>query len=152
MTTWTLEQIKSARSLRCQARVDTASAEGSDLLLGVRDELYRVLGRMAHTYAIEIHGGDVEFTETPDGKLPWLVDVTCRWRPSTHVIELRGGYVDGDVLEFERAPEPIMVPVHNPPVWESADTVLSAYAALSLCYEVSGWNETERRWVYATRQ
>ena len=158
VATWTLRQIDQARRLYAEAQVadEMVHRHGEDVVLeATRGELFKALRGLAHPFAIELDAGDLELLALRDPTTPWHVTVKARWNPSTNACELRGGPRDGEVIAHQRPGEPLFLPRIAPLphlVNDDATSAASGRADLADRYELAGWSETHRRWVYeATR-
>lgn len=154
MTVWTLPQITQARGLRGEASVDAELVErhGEDVLQEATYEAARRLIRMAETFAIVPHPDDFQYART-ESDHPFAVKIRVWWEPSSKVIEIADHTeLDGQVMEFERAPEPLMVAAAPPQPWlvETVDP-MEPIAIQTIQYDLAGWREQERHWIYRRR-
>lgn len=157
MSTWTLEQISNVRGLWAETTVDEARTTQADALWdAVRSELFKTLRHMAHPFAVELDGGDLEFHKSDVADRPWMFTVKARWNPSTHEVELRGGPADGRILAVARVGESLKVPVLTAPVYlmdaDLYDPTGDLTPSNAIRYDYAGWNESGRRWVYSAQQ
>ena len=155
MTTWTLEQVKQVRGLRAHMTVDAELVErhGDAARDAVATQMAKHLTRMAHTFAVELHWDDLEVQWSDVPKEPWHIAADMRWRPPTKTVELHGGHLDGQRYGLEHVGESIRVPKPAPFAWLPADLNPGDLVPdLADTYELVGWREDERVWVYATRQ
>lgn len=151
MSTWTLDQIRQASRLRAEmvldAELDGAQPEAAE-------EMAKKLIDMAHPLGIELglHPDNYEVVWEVDESKPWEIRGRMRWHPSTHEVELRGGHLDGQRYTLERIGEPFRVPRSTPPVWAEREPLGPAeQTSLSDVYELAGWSEDARVWIYAVR-
>ena len=151
MTTWTLEQVKQVRGLRAHMTVDAELVErhGDEARNEVATEMAKHLTHMAHTFAIELHWDDLEVQWSDVQDEPWHLAADMRWCPPTKTVELHGGHLDGQRYAIQHVGEPVRVPR---PMYTQVDHPEDVITALADTYELVGWREDERVWVYATRQ
>lgn len=145
MTTWTMEQVRHARGLRARAEVDAVDVEryGDDIRSAAASKMARSLIHMAHSFAIELCVDDFDVTWSDIDGEPWRVAADMRWRPSMRPVELRGGHLDGQRYNIKHIGEPLRVPRPAHP-----GDLTPAFADT---YELVGWREDERVWVYEAR-
>lgn len=149
--TWDLDTIGKVRCLYSEGWVDQFLAQRAqvDVVALTRETLADILVREAHALAVEIHPGDLEFRDAPSDSVPFTIHVQARWAPKTNEIELRGGHVDGTVMAWQWIGEPIRIPRPSSPIHMPADALYPATSVLT--FEMVGWSESSRRWVYAAR-
>ena len=99
----------------------------------------------AHVLVIEAHVGDVQFKDIEVER--FATTVRAWWAPATHEVELRGGQEDGTCVMVEHLDRPVHVPLRCSPVFlpEANPMVLTDHV---ITYQMAGWSETDRRWVY----
>ena len=120
----------------------------SRLLAELERFLEPVLGKGAR-----LHPEDAAVRTVPDAVGYGLLLVQMRWRPSVHAVELAGGPHDGLLLD---APEPLGLhglelpePTDRPPALLCDTAVYPEVSVTTTTYRLSGWNNTERRWVFS---
>jgi hypothetical protein len=156
MTTWSLEQIAQARGIHARCDVDEVEIgrHGDQLLGDVHRQLAKSMKHIGHSFAIEVDPRDVQLHKTsgPDAP-PFVVIVEAWWEPQVTTVELRGGWKDGERMEYRDAPQPIRILKPPPPLMMS-DTI-SAHpfdpVDIAETYVCTGWHEQERRWIYGPR-
>lgn len=155
MTTWTMDQVRRAESLRASLVVDAELiARDPDF---VRDaavhEMAKYMAHLGHPYGLELHEGDFEAIWERSDSTPWQVTGRLRWHPRTNAVELRGGYFDGQRYAVRVVGEPLRVPRVATTPWLEADagTAEAALTEMAETYELAGWREDERVWVYEAR-
>lgn len=156
MTTWTLEQIRQARTLRASMTVDDELLVkyGEDVRLEAEAEMAKALMQLAHSFGIELSTAardNYEVVWERDEATPWRMIGRMRWNPSTNVAELRGGHLDGERLALREIGEPFRVPRPMPSPFydESATHATAAMVEMADTYYLVGWRENEHVWVYA---
>lgn len=153
MTTWTMTQVAQAKRLYAKVTLDGTlipRPEDADAVTqGAEREMFKQLVNMAHPFAIELHPGDMETSWSRPADRPWHIDGEMRWRPSTNCVELRGGHLDGQRYAIQRIGDPLRVrrPALSP--WLGSGTKTEAVLMeIADTYELVGWREDERVWVY----
>ena len=156
MSVWTLRQIDQARGIHAKAEVDdtTLARHHDDVLNNLHHELAKAIRQIGQTFAIEIHPADVRLSEGPAVDAPpFTVEVQARWEPQVATVELRGGWKDGERMEYRDAPQPIRIPKPPPPLMMSA--LENAYPTdpidVADTYTCTGWHEQHRHWIYEAR-
>lgn len=149
MTTWTLRQIDQAEGIRAKMYLSSEVVARSyvDVRAVTRKQMFQRMNEIAHSFAIELHPGDLRFRQRDAEHMQ--VEVTAWWEPRTREVELRGGERDGEVLEFSGAPQsPILLAqsVGDLARLEPGDEIVPTMRPI--VYSLSGWLEDERRWVY----
>lgn len=104
---------------------------------------------MAHPFAVELHPADFQFNEQ-EAEEPWRgVRIRAWWEPAVRTVEILGGHEDGTLFEVERAGDPIW------PIWLAPLLPVrfepDAETPAPIVFEMTGWDETNRRWVYEVR-
>lgn len=151
MTTWTLDQINQAERLRARLVLDDGMVQrDAEVQEYAADEMAKQLIHMAHPFGIELHRDDFEVQWTRDDATPWQVMGKMRWRPATQTVELRGGHLDGQRWAVQKVGEPLLVPRPAVMPWldESTETSATAVTKIADTYELAGWREDDRVWVY----
>jgi hypothetical protein len=149
--TWTMDQVAQVRGLRVTGSlsrevIHTSEGQAVDVL---GQMLAAKFVTMAHPFGVEVHPGDLVYVVSDDPAEFWTVRLKTQWNPSTHDAELRGGPQDGMVMVFQRIGPRMNFPVLDT-AW-SVDDAQSATATMTsrvVSYDLTGWNESERRWVY----
>ena len=100
----------------------------------------------AHTLVIEAHVGDVQFEDTEVEM--FTTTVHAHWSPKTHEVEFRGGQEDGTCMMVKHLDCPLRVPIRNLPVYALTEANPMDLTDHILTYQMAGWSETDRRWVY----
>lgn len=155
MTTWTMDQVRHASRLRAQLEVDAALiARDSDNVKGAAEnEMAKKVIAMGHPFGIEINHADLEAVWTREDNKPWVVAGVMRWNPRVATAELRGGHLDGQRWALREVGEPLRVPIDTMTPWldSAATETFAATVSMTLTYELVGWREDERVWVYQAR-
>lgn len=152
MTTWTMDQVAQAEGLYMRIVVDT-DRHPDDLepmRQAAASRMAKGLIQAAHPFAIELHPADLVVKWEPNESMPWGEVGEMRWRPSTTEVEMRGGQADGQRLQIRRVGDPINVAVNTSAAWMREDATAPVLTK-HLTYELAGWNESERVWVYELR-
>lgn len=161
---WTVEQIAQTEQIYGKMFVDevTIVHAAGDLMTVVRDQMFRRLAGVAHTFGLELHPGDLEFREHPadpyNGEPLFTTRVEARWRPTTKEVELQGGFGDGEVVVFRDAGQPMsriefVAPVNLGDSFAERDTSpASLVETHRISYLLTGWDEAARRWVYRPKK
>jgi hypothetical protein len=156
MTTWTLEQIRQARTLRASMTVDDEllMKYGEDMDIRAKGEMAKALVRMGHPFGLDLSTSelaDYEVVWERNEATPWHVMGHMRWSPSTRTAELRGGHLDGQRYNLRNIGEPFRVPRPMPSPFydESATHATAAMVEMADTYELVGWREFAHVWVYA---
>jgi hypothetical protein len=157
MTTWTMTQVTQAKGLFAKVALGVAPLTRTKNADAVTQEtgreMFKQLVNMAHPFAIELHPGDMEVRWSRPADRPWHIDGEMRWRPSTNCVELRGGHLDGQRYAVQRVGDPLKVMRPAPPVWQREDiNPTDTITTMTDTYELVGWREDERVWVYAPSQ
>ena len=148
--TWDMDTVGKVRNLMCDAAVSMEMPSGAHE--AARLKAAEILKREAQTFAVDLCLGDVTFgiTELPDFH---AVRYRARWRPATREVELVGGASDGRILQVERVGDSMRA-IKPPPTltWVCpTDDALTTLEPNYETYELAGWREVERRWVYQVR-
>jgi hypothetical protein len=154
MTTWTREQIGQAERLTAKVALDDSLlTRHPEVAEYAADKMARQLTHMAHPFAIELHRDDFEVQWTRDDATPWQVMGEMRWRPTTNAVELRGGHLDGVRYAVQKVGEPLRIPrAATTPWWtENEESATAGVTGMADTYELVGWREEERVWVYEAR-
>jgi hypothetical protein len=150
--TWTLDQIRQVRSLYANARVDIEALErdAEAVMNATRHKLAKMLQHEARPFAVELHAGDLEFDECREDSAPFTITIRSRWNPTTNEIVLSGGRNDGQAMAIQKVGDPIRIPVLNAlDAFMSEDTHPATEISMNHdTYELAGWAEHDRRWVY----
>jgi hypothetical protein len=156
-TTWTLAQVAQAEGLRASVVVadEVIRRDPEHAQAFAEDEMAKRLTSMAHPFGIELHRDDFEVIWECDEATPWQVTGRMRWHPTTNAVELRGGHLDGQRWATQRVGDPFRVlrPATTP-WWSDADETEATAAITEIVdtYELVGWREDERVWVYEARK
>lgn len=156
MATWTRRQIGQVSGLKTSAWLDEYSivSTGGNALEWTKNRLCRMFITEARTFAVEVHAADVQYREsqTDDEERQNIRRIDAYWQPATHEIELRGGEKDGEILAVRDVWQPVVFAVSRPVEWfsESLAPSPTSPAFDRVTYEMQGWREDERRWVFAT--
>ena len=149
---WAMEQVRQVQGLRARCLVDLQDNEQSQ---GVAAEvaggkMVRKLIDMAHPFAVEPHPDDFDFLAERPVETPWALTLSCRWAPRTNAAVLLGGPRDGERWAMQRVGEPFRVEVLATTPWFDTDDTHAEAAVTSrtVTYELAGWHETERCWIY----
>ena len=150
---WTRAMLYNVERLGLSMSIDPLSMDlaNVDVKEGVQQLMARRMVDSAHPLGVEIHPEDVRFREI-EGDFGTML--YARWAPSTTVVEFRGGHVDGQIMTV--APQllrgPIMIPRLAERVGfkrEEDGSYLSTPVLLDhLQYDLAGWHETQRHWLY----
>lgn len=156
MTTWTLPQVAQVERLRARLSLDMEIVEkgGPEVAQRVAAEkMAAQLIHMAHPFAVEPHPDDFEVIWTRPGDRPWDVVGEMRWHPRTNAVELKGGHCDGQRIAVRKVGEPVRIPRSAAtPFWGVGESTASAaLVEMSDTYELVGWREAERVWLYEAR-
>lgn len=146
---WSLEQVRQVQRLFVRLEVDRHY--GRDVLDSVGSRLAHALTIDARPLAVELDARDFHMEQTDESD--FTVTYTMGWRPSVKTVELAGGLKDGEVIEWEGAPSPFRVPSiiqMDPfdPRWTEAVDPTAPLEPQSVAYELAGWSEHNRRWIY----
>jgi hypothetical protein len=120
---------------------------------GVREaaryRLARAFIHEAHALGVDVDVDDVVYNEAPrEMERGGEVTIRACWRPRTNEIEFVGGGVDGRIMAIRRPGEPYLVP-RRPSLGSFTDPAELVTPTLIVDrYELAGWHETERRWIY----
>lgn len=152
---WTLDQIEQVRGLYARAHLDSELEDrsGGAASRVARDKMTRKLIDMAHPFAVEPHPEDFAVIAERSDAHPRNVVLTCAWRPTTNAAILRGGPRDGERWAMQRVGDPFVVEWITGTPWLDADATHAeaAITTRTITYELAGWHETERCWVYEPR-
>ena len=146
MTVWNNATVAELRRLYVTGAIDhefvftTPKAMDKFRLL-----LAKRLVNEAHVLVIEANILDVQFKDTEVE--PFATTVHAYWSPATHEVEFRGGQEAGTCMMVKHLDRPLRIPLRRSPVFlpEANPMVLTDHA---LTYQMAGWSETNRRWVY----
>lgn len=152
-----MEQVGQVRGLYARMHLDVELEErsGGKASRAARDEMTRKLIDMAHLFAVEPHPEDFAIVAERSDETPWTVALSCAWQPTTNAAILRGGPRDGERWAMQRVGDPFVVEWMTSTPWLDADDATHAEAAITtgrITYELAGWHETERVWIYEPRQ
>lgn len=155
MTVWTMDQVRQVRGLGATVLLDAgmesqSQGQASEV---AADKMARKLIDMAHPFAVEIHRDDLSIERESPASTPWTVRLTCRWQPTTNAAILMGGPRDGEKWAIQKVGDPLRVEVLGSTGWldNSATSAESALSIYAMTYELTGWHEAERCWVYTPR-
>ena len=155
MATWTMDQVRQASRLRAHLEVDDAliARDPENVKSAAEDELAKKVTSMGHPFGLEINRADLEAAWTVDDSKPWVVTGTMRWKPPVATAELRGGHLDGQRWALRKVGEPLRVPIQTMTPWFDTDATEATAATvdMSVTYELVGWREDERVWVYEAK-
>lgn len=152
MSIWTMEQVRQVQRLRADAIIDDelVHRHGDAALDTVRDKMVKTLVDMAHPFAVEPHHADFVLSrdELPDR--PWQIRVRLQWAPTTNTVTLRGGARDGQRVTVRKVGDPLHVEILQETPWVNHDATHTeiAFDTNRVTYQLAGWHETERCWVY----
>lgn len=155
MTTWTMAQVHAASRLRASVVVDAEliARNPEPVQRKVAGKMGDRLIDMGHPLGIEIHPGDLEVVWETSDERPWEVTGRARWNPRTHEAELLGGHLDGQRYAIRNVGEPLRVPRPAVSPWFDHDAARSeaTLAEIADTYELAGWREAERVWIYEAK-
>lgn len=165
---WSLAQVRAVQSLRSRhsenpvtlARVRDPEAMARVIAEKLRDQLMRA----AQTHAVDLHPADIqcrswsetlgEDEESGDPGLQ-LLQYEARWAPeTTEVLMVHRTDAEGDLVTVNprMMGRPILVEVY--PTREAPDAGFTwqdrQVEPTRWVYELSGWDERNRRWIYST--
>jgi hypothetical protein len=145
---WTLDQVRQVQRLYVDLWVsDELVATSEHVLPTARKQAIRGLIHAAHPLAVEIDPLDVAFTEEPDARR-FAVRIRGYWQPSVRTVEMAGGASDGVLVDVQDVERPILVPV--PTAHPLLDETFPSSPRLdALQYQLSGWSETDRVWIFS---
>lgn len=152
---WSMQQVRWVSALRTTLRVDLEQIESVPPGVGASAAgslLSQELAKMAQPYGVDIDRQDVKVRQRPDEVTPHSVLFTARWWPAVTEVELSvPGGTDGQVLQLREVGEPLVVSVH-PTIGALRDKAPEELVPQrKVVFELDGWNETHRRWIYRTR-
>lgn len=145
-----MQQVRWVSSLRQAVVVDKeqiAAVPDGMAARAAGSMLCRELARAAQSYGVDVDDRDVEICSRDDDSVPFATLFVARWWPSTSVVELDGAHeFDGQVMEVREVGVPILVAVRSVSALQSG----SACPGVSdeMMFELDGWNEDDRRWIY----
>lgn len=157
MTTWSKETISKVSRLYSEMTVDNAlynvNQRGQrgvgDVETHVRERVAKeFVDRCAKECDATVHPDDLVFVSRKNEDHAWLTTVKVRWAPETKGIELRGAHrQDGLMLAYQHAPS-------SPLVMENVKLSKDDFAPVRTeeLWEMSGWSEDRRHWVYSLTQ
>lgn len=168
MTIWTLEQILTARGLRASTRVD------QEVLIHAHNPkeiveyaTLRTINRLvedAQTYGLDLWVADlhIETHETHDSEgSPYrpMQTTTASWKPQIRAASLVGGPGDGTLMEvnpFDNLPTPTITTRHARHLkllhaLGSPPHPIEPVEADTITYQLTGWNNGLRHWIYTPR-
>jgi hypothetical protein len=145
---WTLEMLHSVERLGMSMELDIATLYGyPEAKERTKHEMSQRMVRFAHPLGVEIHPEDIAFREEEQA---FSLKLYARWRPTTTLVEFRGGYVDGQ--RMTAAPDligqPIRVPAREPVTFALTKEEMVPRPSDPLQYDLAGWHEQERHWIY----
>lgn len=149
MTIWTMEQVQQVRGLRIAMYVsdEALQRDHGDLVATARRQMARQLVAMARPFAVEVDPDDITLlSET--GRMD--LRLSCRWEPSTNAAILVGGPRDGERWAIQKVGEPLVMESLQSLPWldQNATDGESIVHVDRVRYELAGWHEVERCWVY----
>ena len=150
---WPMQTVYAVQRLRAHLDIDRLTVEryGDDALDSAKSELVKVLQRLAESHAVMPHAMDFAFHREDDAS-PFTLRLTAAWRPESKDVELHGGPADGQVFTLQRVGDPFLVPtLPSPMTFVTDETSSPALIPHHLQYEIAGWHEGSRRWVYRPR-
>lgn len=157
MTTWSRETIFKVSHLYSEITADTSlynvnqrgRTRTGDVETHVRERVAKeFVDRCAKECDATVHPDDLVFVSRKNEDHAWLTTVKVRWQPNTNEIELRGGHSqDGLTLIYQYAPS-------SPLVMENVKLSKGDFAPVRTeeLWEMSGWSEDRRHWVYSLTQ
>lgn len=145
---WTRRQVEQVSALRAEAFVaaEVLARARLDVMHATRTRLARALVDAAHPFAVELHPDDLQFSEEDTGDFRG-VRVRAAWAPQTHTAEFVGGHFDGRILEIPEVGHPLVTAPPEEFGWSEPDEPVAA-TPRRVVYDLAGWHETERRWIY----
>lgn len=152
MTTWTMEQVRQVKGLRAAVHLDLELVDrsGGQAPIHAADKMVRKLIDMAHPFAVEPHPEDFDFIVERPAETPWAAILRCHWAPRTNAAILQGGPRDGERWAMQRIGDPFTVEWLTETPWLDTDATHAEAAIIPgrITYELTGWHEGERAWVY----
>lgn len=156
MTTWTMEQVHQVERLYAEMVLDGKffHQDGINRKVDIEEfsnkEMGKQLVEMGHPLGVEMNPQDFEVVWYRDEAKPWAVIGKMRWQPKTNIAELRGGHLDGTRYALRKIGDPFKA--HRPEAlpWKDKSEVAtsSEFTVVTDIYELVGWREDERVWVY----
>lgn len=154
MVTWDRGQIHQVSRLRVELQIDNAyfrtPEEGQAAIEFANIEMAKQLIEMGRPIAVEINPADTDTVWYRDDSKPWVVQGKMRWAPKTNIAELRGGHLDGIRYAIRQIGDPFKVQRPEIKPWKDKSDLESASEinVTTDIYELVGWREEERVWVY----
>lgn len=157
MTTWSRETISKVSHLYSEITADNSLYNVNQRGVGdaeahVKERVAKeFVDRCAKEYDVTVHFEDLVFVSRRNEDHAWLTTVKVRWAPDTPAIELRGAHPrDGLMLALQRAPHsPLVMDHFSEPMVNGDGPFPSVTREL---WEMSGWDEDRRHWVYSLTQ
>ena len=147
---WNLEVTNAVLGLGCDYRLPNEAMyryiNTEAMVEQILQDLRRTLMEAAFTCAVELNPFDIVIDRFSDE----ILDATrfrCRWRPSTKEIIMWGGPADGQMLTVENPYQIIRIPV-MPNISLAQMPATPEVLPEALNYEMAGWNEDKRHWVF----
>lgn len=147
---WDLKTVRQVEHLYVEGLLDEHH-------LGSFAEFHEILATRlkheAHALAVEVDVRDVQFRDTTedDDRNKARRRARGAWSPLTREVEMRGGEQDGVVATWERLGEPLRFPKRQGVMFvpESEMFVMPPDRPFDVdTYELAGWSEADRHWVY----
>lgn len=163
MTTWSKETISKVSRLYSEITSDNSLYNANQRgQRGVGDAEAHVKERVAKEFVdrcakecdVTVHVEDLVFVSQRSEDHAWLTTVKVRWGPETQTIELRGAHRrDGLMVTLQNAPRSPLVMEHlSSPVLMADKSDDPCPPIMQELWEMSGWSEDQRHWVYSLTQ
>jgi hypothetical protein len=156
---WDMHKVFAVRRAGAQVALDPDLIERAqiDVMEYTKDHLVKELQDVCRASAVvDIDERDVRFRqrETLDFGYPLLM-VRAQWMPTETVVSFVGGPSDGVLMQVTESHiwGPLRIPVRDdgPTMWDPESPVVPVPLTVAV-YEMSGWNNTSRHWLYQFRR
>ena len=147
MAIWDMKQVRAVSQLRIEGWLAYEAIESAYINLQSL-EVERMASRFvdeAHALAVEVEKIDLQLDMWRENNKS-AMHYRIYWKPTTRVIELRGGPKDGELLEVQDIHNPVLVTENLPLFTEPLEPGPQAWMALE--YKMAGWSEQKRHWVF----